>query len=122
MHPVISALKQAFAESGRHLAYDSIFERAQQILDTAGAVHFDEFWKLYPNKASKDAARRAWVRMEGDTYWAEIRKNIGWRISSKEWEPADPERKRFIPHAATYLNQRRWLDPMTVERRGYGDV
>jgi hypothetical protein len=100
----------------------SIFARAQELLDKQGCDSFDDFWAIYPRKDSKDAALRAWKRMEGDRHRSAILTNVRWRLTAKEWEPYDRERKSFIPHAATYLNARRWLDPMTVERKGYGDV
>lgn len=105
----------------RH-SLDMIFTRAQELLEKQGSERFDDFWALYPRKDSKDAALRAWKRMEGDRHFSAIFTNVRWRLTVKEWEPQDRERKGFIPHAATYLNARRWLDPMTVERKGYGDV
>jgi hypothetical protein len=122
MNPVLAALKTAAAltplNQPRLDWFHAVLEKAQDIIDTAGAEHFAEFWKLYPNKVAKDVARRAWVKMEGDTYWPLIQKNIQFRLRSNEWNPLDVDRRRFIPHASTYLNQRRWLDPMTVERTG----
>jgi ABC-type nitrate/sulfonate/bicarbonate transport system substrate-binding protein len=93
-----------------------IVQRAQQIRETAGAEHFAEAWQAYPNKVAKDAARKAWVRMDGDQYFSAIMQSIKWRLQSKEWDPSDLDRRRFIPHFSTFLHQRRWLDPPVIER------
>jgi len=116
---ILEALRRAVAEldpNGSLL--HNIFTRAQVLLELQGAEYFDEFWALYPTKTAKDVARKSWVRMDGDTYWPAIRKNILWRIRSNDWNPRDLDRRRFIPHASTYLNQRRWTDEMTIERTG----
>lgn len=85
-------------------------ERAFEVVEKQGAERFDEFWKLYPRKESKDAARKAWVRMEGDANFEAIMNNLRGRLRVSEWVTKDPGLRQFIPHAATYLNQRRWLD------------
>lgn len=68
---------------------------------------FDEFWSAYPRKDSKQTARKAFARaakshgpgklIEEVQRWAGL------------WAGAGIE-KRFIPHAATWLNQERWDD------------
>jgi hypothetical protein len=124
MKNALAALEQAAREfatkwpEGLGSTLALVVQRAQQILETAGAEHFNDFWALYPNKVAKDVARKAWVQMDGDQYWPAIQKNIQWRLRTNEWNPLDFDRRRFIPHASTYLNQRRWLDPMTMERTG----
>ena len=68
---------------------------------------FDDFWKTYPRKAAKVAARKAWDKLKpnDDTLQA-ILKDIQ-RRRDGAWKDAE---ERFIPHPATYLNQRRWED------------
>lgn len=99
-------------------AFERIVVRAKELLDTQGAEKFPEAWQLYPNKVAKTPARNAWIRMDGDLHFDAIVKNVQWRLRSNEWNVLDLDRRRFIPHFSTYLNQRRWLDPMTVERTG----
>lgn len=68
---------------------------------------FDAFWSAYPRKDNKRTARKAFARtakahgsgklIEEVQRWAGL------------WSGAGIE-KRFIPHAATWLNQERWDD------------
>lgn len=68
---------------------------------------FDAFWNAYPRKDSKQNARKAFAKaakahgsgklIEEIQRWAGL------------WESAGVE-KRFIPHAATWLNGQRWDD------------
>ena len=65
---------------------------------------FEEFWKLYPRKQAKGAARTAYVKAlkkaDHETIMAGVR-----RFAS------DPNRQdEFTAHASTWLNQERWTD------------
>lgn len=75
---------------------------------------FEEFWRYYPAKVGKAAARRAFPRAVkqagGDP--DEIVFGLKARL---HLFPEDP---RFIPHPATWLNQGRWEDdPETLLNR-----
>ena len=119
MHPVLAALLTA-AKQLNDDRLQGIIERAQDLLNVGpGTKRFDEFWKLYPNKVSKDSARKAWAKMQGDEHADAIIKNVQLRLRVNEWNPKDFDRRRFIPHAATYLNQRRWLDNPIAPQRGF---
>lgn len=66
---------------------------------------FEEFWRAYPRKTAKDAARKAWRKLAPDAdlqaLLAEaLQRQAGW----EQW------RRGVIPHASTWLNQRRWED------------
>jgi len=63
---------------------------------------FDLFWKSYPRKTGKGAAEKAWAKAALKTPADEI---VG-KLAKYTW-PEDPQ---FIPHPATWLNQKRWLD------------
>ena len=69
---------------------------------------FSEFWILYPSKTNKLKAEQAWKKIKPtpDTLSA-IAENIAARLEAGDWSI---EEKQFIPHASTYLNQRRWED------------
>lgn len=64
---------------------------------------FADFWAAYPRKVGKGGAEKAFAAAiaKGATV-AEIAAGL----NRQAW-PADPQ---FIPHPATWLNQRRWLD------------
>jgi len=63
---------------------------------------FDLFWKSYPRKTGKGAAEKAWAKAALKTPADEI---VG-KLAKYTW-PEDPQ---FIPHPATWLNQKRWED------------
>jgi len=65
---------------------------------------FAEFWSVYPRKVAKPGATKAWGALKPDD--ALIDKILA-DLCRREWESADP---KFIPHPATYLNNRRWED------------
>lgn len=71
---------------------------------------FDEWWQSYPRKTAKPAARRAWPRAleraDGDAgvLLAAARR---WREAHAR---AKPDRRKFTPHPATWLNGDRWND------------
>lgn len=67
---------------------------------------FDQFWDVYPRKRGKGAAQKAWQKLNPDAAVCRmITFGLAWQV--KEWESKDPQ---FIPHPATWLNQRRWED------------
>lgn len=68
---------------------------------------FDEFWKSYPNKAAKPNARRAWCKLNVDDSLLQAILGDIQRRKDGAWKTID---KKYIPHPATYLNQRRWED------------
>jgi hypothetical protein len=70
---------------------------------------FDEFWKLYPRHTSRKVAELKWKGLSPTQKDAAIKalpKHIqGW--AGKEMQ--------FIPHPATWLNQRRWEDEVVSD-------
>lgn len=69
---------------------------------------FESFWKAYPRKVGKGAARRAWKKIKAPlTKLPEILHSIETQKTSSEWSR---ENGRYIPHPATWLNQERWSD------------
>ena len=77
------------------------------------------FWPQYPRKVAQQASRRAWARVgaeavgrpaqtiEGlESLLGAIVDGLAWYLGG-QWK--DRERDK-IPHAATWLNQRRWED------------
>lgn len=68
-----------------------------------------DFWPSYPRKVGKFDARKAWLKVKPwsqdlcDEVFAGLARSIA------NWEALEVE-KRFIPHASTWLNGRRWED------------
>jgi hypothetical protein len=68
---------------------------------------FSEFWSAYPRKVGKGAAEKAWTtKVNGDG--PAVMTALSWQIGSTQHLDRDPQ---YIPHPATWLNQRRWEDP-----------
>lgn len=69
---------------------------------------FRAFWLIYPRKTQKPQALKAWEKLKPSEDLADlILETIIARLEAGEWSA---DRKQFIPHPATYLNQRRWED------------
>lgn len=73
---------------------------------------FDDFWTIYPKKVAKQNAVKAWGKTGAndsqaltDTIIADVKRRV-----ESEWKGKDVQ---YIPHPATYLNQRRWEDEIT---------
>jgi hypothetical protein len=73
---------------------------------------FDTFWNLYPRKIGKENARKSWNRTATNqkTVTA-ILSALPNHVESPQWRK---DNGQFIPHPATWLNQRRWEDVLTV--------
>jgi len=76
---------------------------------------FEQFWHEYPRKTGKQSAEKAFKKLKPTmeltcTLIADCRL----RVDQGQWSLDD---KQFIPHAATYLNGKRWRDEV-VPRSG----
>ncbi len=70
--------------------------------------YFSQFWDFYPRKAGKEAARKAWEKLQpNEELMTLIANNIKERIDKGEWRK---DNKSYILHASTFLNQKRWED------------
>ena len=69
---------------------------------------FDTFWRSYPKKQSKGQAEKAFLKINPDEQLlATMIATIERAKTSEDW---CKEGGRFIPHPATWLNNRRWED------------
>ena len=81
-----------------------------------GRVHgfppgFDAFWAAYPRKVAKEAAAKAFARTRPDEATLTMMLSaIRRQAASPAWQK---DRGEFVPHAATWLNGRRWEDAET---------
>lgn len=74
-------------------------------------AHFDTFWSAYPRKVSKRKAGASFLKIKPDEEL--LAKMLGaLEVQKNAW--SDPQ---YIPHPATWLNQRRWEDeaPTAIE-------
>jgi hypothetical protein len=69
---------------------------------------FVRFWYLYPKRLAKFDALRAWSRLSAadrEAALAALPAHVAhWQLSGTE--------RRFVPHPATWLRQRRWEDEL----------
>jgi hypothetical protein len=69
---------------------------------------FTTFWNCYPNKKAKPVALKAWLKLNPDEkLYGEIIHGLSRAKLSEQWQK---DGGAFIPHPATFLNQRRWED------------
>lgn len=71
---------------------------------------FDEFWKAYPRKVGKEAARKSWNKKQPDINI--VLHALQWQKQTNQWFV---DNGKFIPHPTTYINQERWLDEPNEE-------
>jgi len=74
---------------------------------------FDAFWETYPKKIGKEAARKAWMRAHPDqALFDKIMQAIADAKASEQWRK---DNGQYIPNPATWLNQGRWDDELTIK-------
>lgn len=81
---------------------------------------FERFWKVYPKKAAKPAALKAWQKQIKAGHDPEIIIDAAARYAQ-----SDNVSRGFVKHAQGWLNDQRWNDddlpqpskPMTLEER-----
>lgn len=68
---------------------------------------FQEFWAAYPRKIGKQAASAAWDRtVRRGSQPTEIIEGLLNHLASGSFSTEE----KYIPHATTWLNSKRWLD------------
>ncbi len=71
---------------------------------------FDRFWEAYPKKVAKEAARKAFAKHKPDE--ALLNTMLSALETQKESDQWTRDNGQFIPHASTWLNQKRWEDDL----------
>lgn len=66
---------------------------------------FSVFWEAYPKKVGKGAAEKSWKKLNPDL--AVVLASLEEQKQSSQWTR---DGGQFIPHPATWLNQKRWED------------
>ncbi len=74
---------------------------------------FLQFWSAYPRKKSKGQAEKAWKRVANGNIEA-IMAGLHQAIKSTDWTK---EGGKFIPHPATWLNAKGWLDEQPAQQK-----
>jgi hypothetical protein len=75
--------------------------------------NFDVFWAACPRKVGKGAAEKSWRKIAPDeALTMQIVKAMTEQRACEQWTRDDG---KFIPHPATWLNRKGWLDEMPAE-------
>lgn len=70
---------------------------------------WDEFWAAYPRKTAKRDAFKAYCRVKPTReVLAQMMRALG--VQKYQWMKGGKDWLRYVPHAATWLNGRRWED------------
>ena len=73
---------------------------------SAESLTFKTFWNAYPNRKAKKDALKAWGKV-AESEVESILKALSEQSQCEDWCKEDG---RYVPHAATWLNGRRWED------------
>lgn len=77
-------------------------------------ARFESFWSAYPRHTNKDAARKAFAKVNpSDELMQTMLSAIEKQKKSEQW---NSDGGRFIPHPATWLNGKRWEDELPMAR------
>ena len=75
---------------------------------------FEQFWRLYPRKAGKKAAKKAWTSIKpNEILFSAIIAAI--TTANQYWKHQGISLKH-IPHPSTWLNEERWEDEYSAEQ------
>ena len=69
-------------------------------------MNFEQFWAIYPRKIAKFVARKSWRRL------TKKEKSMIEDILPKQVLRWEIKEIQFIPHASTWLNQKRFEDEL----------
>ena len=84
------------------------------------AERFAEFWKAYPKKVGKEAARKAFMKVKPSAdLLLRMLEAIKEQKSSDQWKR---DNGQYIPNPATRLNQGRWDDETPVPAHTQDDI
>jgi len=72
---------------------------------------FDQFWSVYPKKKARGAAEKAWRSAHVNGDFDRLIEAVRQQSISEDWVK---DGGKFIPHPATWISQKRWLDEIGV--------
>lgn len=80
---------------------------------TLTEAQFEIFWKLYPRKTAKYLAKKIWLKVIAEEgLFQRIMDSLDIHKIGKSW---NEKQGIYIPHAATWINQKRWEDHEPVK-------
>jgi hypothetical protein len=69
---------------------------------------FADFWQVWPRGEKRGEALKAFTKLSDADQAAATSRANAWLAARPDL--AEPDRQRYIPHAASWLNQARWTD------------
>jgi hypothetical protein len=102
--------REGTGEEGKGSGREGTHPRANGALGPGLAETFDAFWRAYPKRKAKGDAERAWAKLRPDRELAErIVSAVKRATTCPDWVR---DAGRYIPHPATWLNDKRWEDDL----------
>ena len=101
-------VQQELRVKSKELIDNSLDKEKGEKRSASAPLDFDRFWKAYPLKKAKQAALKAWKKINPDKQFAET--IISAVEKQKRWEDWIRDNGQYIPNPATWLNQGRWED------------
>jgi hypothetical protein len=93
---------------------DELFGEGGGLVQETNDNGFETFWAVYPKKAGKVPAKKSFAKAIKKRPLAEMLADLDRFKRSDQWRR---DGGQYIPHAATWLNQERWNDELTTNRR-----
>lgn len=81
-----------------------------------GSECFEEFWEMYPVKASKKTCLEKWKKLNLDSCADHILERLSDQIHSN-----DSWKRGYIPNPLTYINQEKWNDEIKLPPKQSGN-
>ena len=83
--------------------------------ETALEQGFHQFWAAYPNKKSKNDAKKVWFKLKPDkVLLARILDAVDKQSGTEQWQK---ENRKFVPYPAKWLRGGCWDDEVEVNTR-----
>lgn len=95
---------------------DKVLKNLEQFINSKPLELFERFWGLYPRKTAKQAALKAFLKLDTDAQ-ARALAAVPWQLKSKDHLMRE---EQFTPLCTTWLNQGRYDDPRPGKSFGGG--
>lgn len=87
-----------------------------RVPESTGNPLFDRFWAAYPKHVSKDKAWKAFMKINPTEEL--LAQMLDALERQKKYYAWGRQSWKYIPHAATWLNQKRWEDELDDGKAG----
>jgi hypothetical protein len=84
-------------------------KKAEPVIGDIYSEDFSKVWNVYPKKVGKGGAYKAWQKIQPD-----VNIVLSAVEEQKQCDQWQRDSGKYIPHLATWLNQRRWEDETKI--------